>query len=140
VTMRRLALLAGVLITTGALVACGGDDDTSALTSALPARQVDSGAVEVKITPARLDDTGAAFEIVLDTHSVELALDVAAAATLEVDGTAWSVDGWDGSRPGGHHREGTLRFTAGGPASGIARLTITGLPEPVEATWDLDGS
>lgn len=138
--MRRLGLLAVVLIAAATLTACGADDDASLSASGLPARQVDSGAVEVKITPTGIDETGATFEVVLDTHSVELAVDIAAATTLEVDGTAWAVDGWVGSRPGGHHRQGTLRFTADGPASGTARLTITGLPEPVEATWDLDGS
>ena len=89
------------------------------------------------ITPIRLDDVGAIFEIVLDTHSVELSLDMAASASLEVDGNAWVVEGWDGSGPGGHHREGELRFTAQSSPSGTARLTIQGLPEPVEASWDI---
>ena len=138
--MRRLSLLAAVLIMTGVLGACGDTNDTSPVISALPVREVDSGAVEVKITPIQLDAAGAAFAIVLDTHSVDLSLDLAAAATLDVDGTEWTVEGWDGSGSGGHHRQGTLRFTPQGPASGTARLTISGLPEPVETAWNLGGT
>ncbi|HEX7165531.1 MAG TPA: hypothetical protein VF230_00990 [Acidimicrobiales bacterium] len=72
-----------------------------------------------------------------DTHSVELDLDVAASARLVVDGTPWTAPVWDGTGPSGHHREGTLRFTATGDSTGTAELTIAGLPELVRVTWDL---
>ena len=38
---------------------------------------------------------------------------------------------------GGHHREGTLTFSAAGPANGDAVLTIEGLDEPATARWAL---
>jgi hypothetical protein len=141
--MRRLTrLLAGaaVIVTTAALLgACGSDDDPAAGSPVLPARTVEADEVIVEITPAQLDADGAVFDIAFDTHSVDLSVDVAAAATLVVDGTEWDGAEWDGAGAGGHHREGRLRFRPGGDPTGPVELTITGLPDPVRATWDLDG-
>ncbi len=103
--------------------------------SSLAPRTVMAGTVEVSIEPVRLDDSGAMFRVSLTTHSGDLAVDLAETARLEVDGTAWGKAEWNGSPPGGHHREGELSFDAGGPVAGSARLTIEGLPGPVEATW-----
>lgn len=130
---RVLALIAFVVVT---LSACG-KSTTAPVAAALPARTVEAGKVTVKVTPTLLDSSGATFAIVLDTHSVELSLDVAAGAVLNVGGTVWPTSGWSGDGPSGHHRTGQLRFTAGGPATGTATLTISGLPAPVEATWVL---
>lgn len=137
--MKRTALIGPLLITTGVLAGCADTTDTTPPASALPTRDVESGAVDVTLTPIRLDATGATFAIVLDTHTVDLGLDLAAATTLEVGGTPWQVEAWDGGNPGGHHREGELTFSATGPTDGTAVFTITGLPEVVEATWDLGG-
>ncbi len=130
---RVLALIAFVVVT---LSACG-KSTTAPVAAALPARTVEAGQVTVKVTPTLLDSSGATFAIVLDTHSVELSLDVAAGAVLNVGGTVWPTSGWSGDGPSGHHRTGQLRFTAGGPATGTATLTISGLPAPVEARWVL---
>lgn len=137
--MRHRHLLAIALAAAGLLTACGSSSSTPS-SSVLPTRKLDVGAVEVAITPTQLDNIGATFTIALDTHSVDLSLDVAAAATLVVNGKTWPVQGWSGSSAGGHHREGELRFAAAGPPSGTVRLTITGLPEPVEAVWDYPGT
>lgn len=107
----------------------GGPGDTRA--SRLATRTAEAGEVTVQATLRRLDAGGAVADIVFDTHSVELDLDVGAGATFTVGGTAWPVEGWDGDGPGGHHREGELRFTAAGPAGGDAVLTIAGLSEEV---------
>jgi hypothetical protein len=69
------------------------------------------------------------------SHTVDLDLDVAANAALTVDDTDWVDTTWDGAGPGGHHRQGTIRFTAGGRLSGDAVLTIGGLDEPVTVRW-----
>lgn len=61
------------------------------------------------------------------------------AAELEVAGTPWQVAGSEGDGHGGHHREGDLRLEASGAAVGTAQLTLPGFPEPVEATWELEG-
>jgi len=118
----------------------GGDPDADAddAVSGLETRDVSAGEVDVTVEPLQLDQQGAAFTIVLDTHAVDLSADLTR-ATLEVGGTPWPVEAWSGDGPGGHHREGELRFESAGPATGTAILTIPELPEPVEATWDLDG-
>jgi len=132
-----IAVAIAVLITGAIAVAAtrdgGAGDD--APTSRFATRTADAGEVTVEATLRRLDDTGAVAAIVFDTHTVELDLDVAAGATLTVGGVAWPTEAWDGDGPGGHHREGELRFTPTGPADGDAVLTIGGLDEEVTFRW-----
>ena len=140
--MRRRLILAtaGVALLAGGLVlsSCGGDDGDPAAANAtsLDAQRLRAGEIDITIEPLRLDDKGATFAITLDTHAVELSMDLAA-AELSVSGTPWPVAGWDGDGPSGHHRSGALRFEAAGPAEGTARLALSGFPEPVAATWEL---
>ncbi len=108
-------------------------DDTAA--SSLPVRTVQAGAVEVTLTPLTLDTSGAAFRVELDTHTVPLDLDIAASAQLRVDHISADGARWEGQGPGGHHREGTLRFTIAVPAGANVELRITGLPADVIAAW-----
>lgn len=135
--MRPRLILAGLVSLLTILGVSCSDSKTPTANGVLPARTIDAGSVEVTITPTRFDDQGASFAISLDTHSVELSVDLAASAVLDVDGNVWPVAGWSGDGPGGHHRSGELRFEPRGPARGTARLTIDGFPKPVEATWDL---
>lgn len=128
-----MALSAGLLVTA---LGCSTAPDTEPA-AGLSRVKESAGAVEITLTPTRLDNDGAAFVIVFDTHAGELDLDVAANATLTVNGIAWSDSTWSGAKPGGHHREGTLRFTAAGPATGTARLEIAGLEAPLTASWPL---
>ena len=139
--MGRMKLVSILGLTLGALAllaACGqGSAGNAPAGPGLTARTVSAGGVEVTITPIRIDSTGAVFEVAFDTHSGDLALDVAKASELQVDGTAWGEASWSGDSPGGHHRKGELRFAAGGPAQGDVRLSIGGLPGRAEATWTL---
>ena len=137
--MRRVTAVVIVVIAGAVVTACSDSDDISTATSVLEARALDSGDVEVQIIPLLLDPTGAIFLVALDTHRVELAVDLVASSKLSIDGTDWPSDRWDGAAPGGHHREGELRFSAAGPVRGRAELTITGLPETVTVGWDLGG-
>jgi heat shock protein HslJ len=134
--VRRLTPLLAASALAIVLAACGSDDPPAAL-DGLDTRTVTVGEVEVTITPTRLEDTGASFTVAFDTHSVDLDLDIADTATLTVDGQAWTDPSWNGPGPGGHHREGTLTFTAAGRATGDAVLTIEGLDEPATARWAL---
>jgi len=141
---RRLILAAIVAIAAGAagltIASRGGDDDSTAVgnPAGLETRTVTAGEVDIEIEPRQLDNDAAIFAIALDTHSVELSADLTQ-ATLDVDGVTWPAEGWSGDRPGGHHRDGELRFAPAGPASGTARLTLAGFGEPVEARWELGG-
>ena len=81
------------------------------------------------------DADGATVETVFDTHAVELHVDDAIEAALTVRGTRWRTEGWRGDGPGGHHREGELRFAAAGPPAGDVVLDIAGLTQPVTFSW-----
>lgn len=88
-------------------------DDTTV--AGLPTRTVQAGPVEVIMTP--------------------LALDMASAARLRVNDN--TIDGarWDGQGPGGHHREGALRFSPPIPPGASVELHITGLPVDARGSW-----
>ena len=142
---RRVVIVAGVaLLVVGVVVGLivARRDSTSTATSAksgsgLVARSVTVRSITVKVRPAAIDETGARFVVSFDTHTRKLNLDVAANANLVVDGKPWKVEAWKGDVPGGHHREGELRFVSGGPATGAAKLTIGGMGDPVEFSWTL---
>jgi hypothetical protein len=108
-----------------------------ATSSSLPIRTVSAGAVTIKVEPRQLDASGAVFKITFDTHSEDLDQDLTRQARLTVGGTTWPDATWSGDGPGGHHREGELRFAAAGTPAGTATLSIDGFPEPVAATWDI---
>jgi hypothetical protein len=141
--MRRLIVILAVIavvVTMFALVLAredsnGGDDVTA--DTGLAAQEVSSGDIDIVVTPDRLDDVGATFIITLDTHATELDADLTR-ASLDVDGTRWPVDGWNGDESGGHHRSGQLRFTAAGRPAGAVVLTMSDFPDPVEVTWTLE--
>lgn len=70
------------------------------------------GAVEVSVIPLNLNnpDGSLNFEVKLDTHSVDLSMDLASLAMLEADnGLHVGAMGWDAA-VGGHHVEGVLSF------------------------------
>lgn len=135
--MSRRLIFAGSCLVLTVLGASCSDGANAPADAVLPPRTVEAGSVKVTITPTRFDDRGARFSISLDTHSGDLSMDLAASASLNVDGKNWPGAVWSGDGPSGHHRSGNLRFASGGPARGAARLTIAGFPKPVEATWRL---
>jgi cytoskeletal protein RodZ len=72
------------------------------------------GAVEVSVTPINLDNPGEqlVFDVALNTHSIDLSMDLATMATLNTDtGKSVQAATWDAPR-GGHHVEGKLSFPA----------------------------
>ena len=104
------------------------------------------GAVTVIVKPLDLNSSQDTlkFEVTLDTHSIDLSMDLAALATLTTD-TGQSVPAavWD-TPLGGHHVSGTLSFPSkvDGKAllDGASKLTLiikdVDSPERVFA-WDL---
>lgn len=71
------------------------------------------GAIELLVTPLNFQAPGTElrFEVSLDTHSVDLSIDLAALAVLKTDtGLILPASLWDAPQ-GGHHVAGTLSFT-----------------------------
>lgn len=135
-SLNRRGVAATMLLMIGILGACGSSS-TPTTQSGLDARKVVLGGLEIIAKPTQVDASGAVFDIAFDTHTGAPEIDVAANASLTVKGVTWTSPAWSGDGPGGHHRAGTLRFTPAGPATGQVLLTITGLPGPVSATWEL---
>lgn len=139
----RLILIAlatfAALVVGGLLVTGGSDSEEPESPAAFPARTVSAGEVTVKVQPHHADATGAEIEVTLDTHTVELAMDLVSAAELTVGDAKWPATAWEGDGPAGHHRAGTLRFESAGAPAGTVQLVLDGFDEPVTARWTLDG-
>ena len=86
----------------------------------------DQGEVTVEVAPLNLTGPGETldFQVKLDTHSVDLSMNLAELATLATDtGITVQAANWDAPL-GGHHVEGTLSFPA----------TVDGTPLLAEAS------
>lgn len=90
------------------------------------------GSVEVAVIPAGFDmdsDGMLSFEISMNTHSIDLSMDLAKLSTLATDhGVILSASSWSGGN--GHHVGGILSFPVraadGSPiVSGAQKLTLT---------------
>jgi hypothetical protein len=108
-----------------------------------PATQTSrGGGVTISVTPKDVaaDAPRWQFEVVFDTHSVELNHDVVnVAALIDAAGRSHAPLAWDGDPPGGHHRKGVLSFR---PLSAVDGLTLrirdVGVPERT-FRWSLRG-
>ena len=94
-------------------------------------RSDQQGAVTVTVTPLNLENPSdqLEFDIALETHSVDLSMDLATLATLSTDtGVTVPATLWDAPR-GGHHVAGKLIFPAMKDGEsileGATRLTLT---------------
>jgi hypothetical protein len=94
--------------------------------------------VTVKVTPGRFTVSEWPFAVVFDTHSQQLDDDLMKSAVLLVDGIELHPAQWT-APAGGHHREGTLVFSAPSRAAGGVELRITRLNEPAARTFRWDG-
>ena len=109
-------------------------------------RADEQGAVMVEVTPRSLAPSAGPlqFDVSMNTHSVDLGMDLASLSTLTTDtGVTVLATRWDAPR-GGHHVSGTLVFPGtknGAPfLEGVHELTLT--IRDVDATsrifqWDL---
>lgn len=94
----------------------------------LPTQTTEQSAVTVKVTPQKIQGDYWEFEVVFDTHSQELADDILNGAVLVTeDETQVAPVEWKGDPPGGHHRQGVLRFNALKPLPDTIRLRISRL-------------
>jgi hypothetical protein len=84
--------------------------DTAAYETAVD----DRGEVKITVTPLNLgaEEDVLNFDVVMDTHSVDLTMDLAELAILMTDnGRSLEAVSWD-AVPGGHHVSGQLVFPA----------------------------
>lgn len=162
--MKRNVVLMIGLVLAGFLAACGNELSASSLTvvaveeeanesvvveqTAVFQTVVDKqGAVSVTVTPSdlRLVSSALAFEVTMDTHSVDLNMDLAELATVTTDnGRIVSATLWD-AVPGGHHVSGELVFPAVVAGTAVLEgattvtLTIIGVDAPSRIfTWSLN--
>ncbi len=99
------------------------------------------GPVAVEVTP-NLFGQAWTFKITLTTHSGSLDEDMTKVATLtDEKGNSYTPSSWQGSPPGGHHREGDLIFPPITPKPKSITLkvaTIGGIAER-NFLWNLGG-
>lgn len=111
-------------------------------------RTDEQGVVVVIVTPLNLDQSAETldFDVALDTHSIDLSMDLAQMAELSTDkGVVIKPIKWDAPM-GGHHVAGTLSFPAKmdgiSVLAGATTLTITmkdvAAPERI-FTWQMTG-
>jgi hypothetical protein len=98
----------------------------------------EGGAVTVKVKPAGRQGNRVVFDVVLDTHSVELAYDLVALASLKDEtGQTYGAAEWQGGS-GGHHVSGRLLLEGPGDAVQWLELElrdIGGVPSRI-FRWD----
>ncbi len=95
--------------------------------------------VSVDVVPVQLAfGQQVKFDVRMSTHSVELSQDMVTASLLkDSNGQEYRPENWKGSPAGGHHRSGTLEFSAikGKPSSVTLIIrNIASVPERV-FTW-----
>jgi hypothetical protein len=136
-------LLATVIVAPFIRLSNGGSGWNEAVAASHLAAQTSSArGVTVKVTPQNVasDATTWNFAVVLDTHSADLSDDlVKSSLLLDEAGRRFTPLGWDGAPPGGHHREGVLRFKPPSPLPQSIELQITRTGEgaPRSFRWQL---
>jgi hypothetical protein len=130
----RLSLLiAGIVIT---LFAAG------VFAAELADQRSSAGGVTVAVTPQNLAASAKSwdFKVVLDTHAGDLNDDLVKTATLlDGKGGRYVPIQWEGAGPGGHHREGVLKFKPVSPTPAAIELQIkrVGEANPRSFRWQL---
>ena len=105
----RYVLFAGLLIVVGVFVVSGRNVDEIGVEVGDLSSQINSeGQVSVEVTPTDVSEGSEVwrFEIILDTHSVELSQDLVEVVMLN----GLKPASWDGPEAGGHHIAGVLTF------------------------------
>lgn len=108
----------------------------------LGARTSSAAGVTAKVTPKDISPQVAVwqFAVVLDTHTQDLRDDlVKSAALVDGRGGRHAPLSWEGAPPGGHHREGVLRFKGLGAQADAIELQIqrAGEQAPRVFRWKL---
>jgi hypothetical protein len=101
----------------------------SATAASLESRKSNAAGVQVVVTPKPFDKAASSwdFDVVMDTHSKPLNDDLVRASELIADGRTYAPLGWQGDKPGGHHRKGVLRFPRPAEPPKVVEVQITGI-------------
>lgn len=110
--------------------------------SSLETKESNEGPVTVTVTALSLENASSTwdFKIVLNTHSEELSEDlVAVSELLDGRGKSYKPTNWEGAPPGGHHREGVLKFNPISPRPESIELKMINIGKVSERRfkWDL---
>jgi|SRR3989338_9677681 len=102
----------------------------------------EQASVTVTVTPMDISPESKEwkFDIVMDTHSVELDQDMIVVATLVADnGEEYKPLRWEGAEAGGHHREGVIIFNQVMPIPKSLKLIISGIGGVMRVfTWEVE--
>lgn len=114
---------------------------SSAPSSAFETQSQSAGSVDVDVTPKVLEvGQPLAFQIVMNTHSVDLGDDMTQITILRDEtGKEYRPTTWEGQAPGGHHRSGLVKFDSLTVKPKFVELVIKGLAKIPERIfrWDL---
>ncbi len=98
--------------------------------------QADGVAIQVTPIDVAATASGWKFAVALNTHSQNLADDVATEAfILDAAGKPRRALGWEGDPPGGHHRRGVLSFAPMSPSPALIDLRIQRATETAPRTF-----
>lgn len=106
--------------------------------TALETKANNEGPATVSVRPTNIFQSNSEwdFEITLDTHSYGLSDDLMQAAELlDNQGNRYKPIAWEGDPPGGHHREGGLKFRAITPFPRSLTLIIRDIGGVVSRTF-----
>lgn len=132
------SLRAGAAAVAIALSASLAHAQAPAGTAAATTRVSTEAGVTIKVTPVALLPIGWMFAVVLDAQAGSLDDNLQAQAVLVADADQLKALEWDGSAPGGQHREGVLTFAVPQKEMNVLEVRIrrNGEAAPRVFKWD----
>ena len=138
--MLALAFIGGFLVFYNPKTVSTPTQDSSDTSQKWESKVDDQANVTVTVTPTVLSTESEEwkFDVVMDTHSVELDQDMTQIAIIiNEQGKEYKAQSWDGPT-GGHHREGILTFSKITPTPKSVELKISDIGGVVRTfNWQL---
>ncbi|MBZ0094407.1 MAG: hypothetical protein K8H75_03370 [Sulfuricella sp.] len=139
---QRVISFALAIFGTFLFYAAGSVEARAAEPAPAPAPQTSrEGGVTIIVAPQGFSNEARTwdFAVTLETHTQPLDDDLAKSSKLLGDGKPYRPLGWEGAPPGGHHRNGLLRFKAITPPPQAVELQIrrAGEATPRSFRWIL---
>jgi hypothetical protein len=141
--MLAISILLMVVITAGCSSSSAATQKTASSPAGGQVRSNSGGSVTIAVTWLGVKAKVLSFDIVMDTHSVDLdQYDLGKLTILTDDkGNEYSLVSWN-SQPGGHHRTGKLTFSQVDPQvkPGKLELTISNVAGVSQRTFTWDNT